>query len=189
MVIYVKNRLLTRAAQKRGRAGQKRGLVFGGGGMRCLFVLTLALGMVPGFAATIQYEQGGWTDNAGPLEVTFSGQDGDGDGALVLSELTQFNAIWQTPDGTDVVWRLHDVEPNGFVFKNLGDYLLLTRAPDYSLVSSAFEGEVLASVFDGLLFPVASTVDPASAIPEPGSLCLVGIGTLLIARLRRRGRW
>jgi hypothetical protein len=187
MVMYADNRLLTRAAQKRGLAGQKRGLVFGGGGMRSLFVLTLALGMVPGFAATIQYEQGGWTDNAGPLEVTFTGQDGDGDGAVVLSELTQFNAIWQTPAGAEVVWGLHEVEPNGFVFRNLADYLLLTRAPEFSLTSTAFEGEVLASVFDGLLFPVASTVDPASAVPEPGSLCLVGIGTLLIARLRRRG--
>jgi hypothetical protein len=156
--------------------------------MRNLLVLTFVLGVLPGFAATIQYEQGGWTDGAGPLNVTFSGQDGDGDGAVILAELTQFNATWQTPAGTDVVWRLHDIEPNGFVFRNLGDYLLLTRAPEYSLVSTAFEGEVLASVFDALLFPVASTVDPASAIPEPGSLCLVGAGVLLIARRRLRGR-
>ncbi|MGH9631171.1 MAG: PEP-CTERM sorting domain-containing protein [Bryobacteraceae bacterium] len=156
--------------------------------MRHLLTLTLVLGSLPGFAATIQFEQSGWPDGTGPLHVSFTGQDSDGDGALLLSELTDFSATWKTPAGTDTAWRLPDIEPEGFLFEDVGNYLFFTRNPEYSLVSSAFEGEALASVFDEFLFPVASSTSPASAVPEPGTglLLMVGIGAVLAGRRWRR---
>lgn len=153
--------------------------------MRHLLTLMLMLGALPGFAATIQFEQGGWSGGAGPLRVSFTGQDSDGDGALILPELTDFSTIWKTPAGTDTAWRLPDIEPDGFVFEDLGSYLFFARNPEHSLVSSAFEGEALASVFDQFLLPVASTTAPAAAVPEPGSCVLLTAGTVALVAVRR----
>jgi hypothetical protein len=156
--------------------------------MRFFFIAATCIALAaPGFGTTIGFEQGGWS-RGGPLHVSFSGVDGDADGSLLLDELLDFSAAWGTPGGGRTVWGIADIEPDGFQFADLGDYLLFLRNPDYSLVSSAFEGEVLSSVFDSLLFPVDTTSSPASAVPEPGCLWLLAAGSVgaIAGRLRKR---
>src|SRR3954452_23502982 len=51
----------------------------------------LAAGMAP--AGTIQLEQGGWA-YGGPLNVTFTGTDANGDGKIGQIELTAFKAVY-----------------------------------------------------------------------------------------------
>lgn len=152
-------------------------------------ITLLGLACAGSNAATIQFEQEGWSSGGGPLRVSFSGQDTNSDGSLILEELLNFNAEWSKPGGDVTLWYLADIEPEGFAFTDLGNYLFFVRNADYSLVSSAFEGEALASVFDSLLFPVDSTSIPATGVPEPGTLWMALAGSLLaVARhLRRRG--
>ncbi|MBC7924510.1 MAG: PEP-CTERM sorting domain-containing protein [Bryobacteraceae bacterium] len=156
--------------------------------MKNFLVLLLTFAALSGsaHAASVQFEQGGWSGGGGPLLVSFAGQDNDADGFLALAELTSFNASWRTSLGIETAWLLADIEPDGFLFQNLDNYLFFTRNSEFSLVSTAFEGEALASVFDSLLFPVDSTSTAPSAIPEPASLSLMGLAALSFAALARR---
>jgi hypothetical protein len=148
-----------------------------------LFLLML-LPAFPCQAATIHLEQAGWPDGTPPLRISFTGQDADGDGTLVVHEITDFLADWSTPAGVETEWRFPDIEPDGFVFRNAGDYLFFTRNAEYSLVSTAFEGEALSSVFDRFLFPVASSTATASEVPEPQSAMLFAAGLAVLAAAR-----
>ena len=138
-------------------------------------------------ATSIHLNQGGWS-SGGTLDVSFTGEDIDADGAIVQSELGAFHAAWETPLGDSTTWGLLDIEPEGFLFADPGNFLFFVRNPGYSLVSSAFEGEALASVFDEFLFPVDSTSTPPSAVPEPAGLSTVGLLALSARALARRRR-
>ncbi|HYO79905.1 MAG TPA: PEP-CTERM sorting domain-containing protein, partial [Bryobacteraceae bacterium] len=73
-------------------------------------------------------------------------------------------------------------------FTDLGDYLFFARNAEYSIVSTAFENEFLATVIDSQLFPADSTTSPAQAVPEPGTFGLIGFlgfAALVRTRLRR----
>ena len=152
---------------------------------KLLLILTLC--NTAGFATSIEVQQGGWS-TGGPLLIAFTGQDSNGDGGLLVNELTQFHATWKTPGGALTEWLLSDIEPDGFVFSDIGNYLFFARNPEYSLVNSAFEGEALATVFDAFLFPVDSTNAAAEAVPEPGTYLLTGIGTIALLARRRYSR-
>jgi hypothetical protein len=150
-------------------------------------IAACALSSAGASAASIQFVQNGWSTGA-VLNVEFSGQDADTDGAIVLPELTEFSAVWTAPNGDSASWPLPDIEPGGFDFTDLGNYLIFTRNADFSLVSTAFEGEALSSVFDELLLPVDSTVMPATNVSEPSSLMVVGLVAIEIWRRTCRRR-
>lgn len=140
--------------------------------------------------ASIQFTQGGWS-SGGTLEVAFEGDDLDSDGAIGQSELNGFFASWATPFGDTSTWGLSDIEPDGFLFVDLGNYVFFVRNPEFSLVNTALGGEVLASVFDEFLFPADNTSDPPSEVPEPAGLMGGGMAALSVAltiRARRRTR-
>ena len=147
------------------------------------FLIVCSLPLTAARAASIEFVQNGWSTGA-TLAVAFSGQDADGDHAISLSELNTFSAVWTTPSNVSTHWDLFNVEPDGFVFTDLDNYLFFTRNANFSLVSTAFEGEALASVFDASLFPVDSTVTPATATPEPVGLTLAGLAALALSRRR-----
>jgi hypothetical protein len=136
-------------------------------------------------AGMIQFVQEGWSTGA-TLNVVFDGTDVDGDGAILQSELTSFEATWTNPLGPATNWTLPNIEPDGFVFTDLDNYLFFTRNADFSLVGTAFEGEALASVFDAFLFPVDSTAIAPVAVPEPSGFAVAGLAALA---LWRRLRW
>ena len=142
--------------------------------MRTILTIALAFSALPSFADTIRFEQAGWTDSAGPLTIQFTGDDADADGAITLGELSAFDASWFTPSGASTGWTLSDLDDeDGFFFEDPGSYRFFAQNPQYSILSVAFEGEALASVFDEFLFPVSNTVTPATAVPEPGSFGLL----------------
>lgn len=155
--------------------------------MHTLTSVLLALGLWSAIAigAPISFVQDGWSPG-GPLKISFSGEDANADGTLELLELGSFHAAWITPDGEVTEWALPDIESDGFLFTGLDNYLFFTTNPEYSLVSTAFEGEGLSSVFDKFLFPVSSSGSPVSAVPEPSGLCLLGMTVL---SLWRAARW
>ena len=150
------------------------------------FIVACAPFLTTASVASIQFVQSGWSTGA-TLTVAFSGQNADGDGAIFQSELAAFNVTWTTSLGDATNWTLPNIEPDGFVFTDLNNYLFFTRNAEFSLVSTAFEGEALASVFDASLFPVDSTVTPPTAVPEPAGLTVAGLAALAIWR-RRRGQ-
>jgi hypothetical protein len=131
-------------------------------------------------AGLIQFEQDGWS-LGGPLRVVFQGSDTDGDGTLVLTELSDFEAVWKTPDTGEVTsWRLPDIVLDGFFFTNLENYLFAVENTEFSLVNVAFEGEALASVFDESLFLVASTSSLPTPVPEPSTCWLLATGGIAV---------
>lgn len=136
-------------------------------------LLTVMLVSSTAFSATVEFRQDGWGDGGGPLLVSFEGVDVDHDGGFVVGELTEFQAMWRTPEGTLTEWGLTEIESDGFLFSDLGNFLFFIRNPEYSMVNTAFEGEALATVFDSFLFPVSSTATPAEAVPEPATAALV----------------
>jgi hypothetical protein len=157
--------------------------------MRKLILLTTLLSS-SGFATSIDFQQGGWSLGSA-LRVSFTGIDNNFDGILINEELTRFRAVWETPSGTFTEWGLTHIEPAGFKFTDLGNFLLFTRNSEYSLVNTAFEGESFANVFDSqFLLPVDSTSSPAHAAPEPGTFGLLATlgATLLIRKKLRRLR-
>lgn len=153
--------------------------------MRHLLSLLLLCTALPLFGATVRFQQDGWLAG-GPLTVEFTGADTNADGGVTLPELTRFEAVWRTPLNGETRWLLPDVQPDGFLFVDLDNLVLFVRNPEYSLVSTVLEGEALASVFDRFLFPVDSTSTPPSAVPEPGSVLLAGLGILALCL---RSRW
>src|SRR4051794_21773891 len=118
----------------------------------------LAAGMAP--AGTIQLEQGGWA-YGGPLNVTFTGTDANGDGEIAQIELTAFKAVYTLSAGGSTTWMLGDMQPDGFVFSDFGNFLFFASNASYTLIDSALEGVVTGSVVNQFLFPV----DITDAIP------------------------
>jgi hypothetical protein len=143
--------------------------------------------------ATVYLSQLGWHPG-GSLDVRFSGTDADANGSIDMQELTTFQAMFMLPQGGATSWSEADIEPGGFVFQSTADFLLILSNDLYSLTDNAFNGETLGAVFDAFLFPVATTTEEASLVPEPHSIALTG-STLVCAvlelirrrRLRRRG--
>jgi hypothetical protein len=148
-----------------------------------VFALTLWSASAP--ASTIQFVQDGWLTGA-TLKVTFTGSDTDEDGTIAQSELDLFNATWSGPSGVATKWMLSDIETDGFFFTDLGNYLFFTANPEFSLVSSAFEGEALASVFDQFLFPVDNSAASPQAVPEPSGMGVIGLMAVILGVLARK---
>jgi hypothetical protein len=138
-------------------------------------------------ADSIRFVQEGWTTGA-TLDVVFFGHDANADGAIVQSELTSFEANWANPLGVATTWSLSDIEPDGFAFTSLDNFIFFTRNVDFSLVNVVFEGEALASVFDAFLFPVDSTATAPVAVPEPSGLAASGLAALALCRWLRSAR-
>lgn len=144
-----------------------------------LFLLFISV--LPATAGTIQFVQEGWS-TGGALSISFTGLDADLDGSLTQSELSAFNAQWINPLGGSTSWALTHIEPDGFFFTDIGNYLLFATNPEFSLIGTAFEGESLSSIFDSSLFPVDSSATPATAVPEPAGLALGGLALLVLWR-------
>lgn len=152
----------------------------------CYFLAACVLSSVTAEAASIHFIQNGWSTGA-TLDVAFSGQDSDGDGVIVRSELTSFNAVWGTSPSDATLWTISSIEPDGFLFGDFDNYLFFIRNDKFSLVSTAFEGEALASVFDEFLFPVDSSATTPTSVPEPVGLTAVGLGAIALWLRRRNG--
>jgi len=144
-----------------------------------LSVISL-LSLLPATAGTIQFVQEGWS-TGGILNVSFTGVDSDLDGSLIQSELTAFHADWNTLS-ISTTWGISQIEPDGFFFTDVGNYLIFATNPQFSLVATAFEGEALSSIFDASLFPVDSSATAATAVPEPAGLALGGLALLALWR-------
>jgi surface antigen len=95
-------------------------------------VIACALSSATASANSIQFAQNGWSTGA-ILNVVFSGQDADEDGSILLSELTEFRATSTPSTGDPVSWNLPNIEPAGFVFTDLDNYLFLTSNQNFSL--------------------------------------------------------
>lgn len=155
--------------------------------MRTLLLLCLLSApslTVPLKGATISFVQTGWS-TGGALTMSFTGLDAHLDGSLVQSELTAFHAEWNTL-GVATAWGLAHIEPDGFFFTDLGNYVVFATNPEFTLVSTAFGGEALSSIFDASLFPVDSSATPATAVPEPAGLALGGLALVVFWHRRRR---
>lgn len=139
-------------------------------------------------AAEVQFAQQGWSSPGATLAVSFSGSDENSDGVLSASELTAFQATWSSPLlAASAAWGLNEIQPDGLFFSDLNNYLFFLTNSEFSLVSTAFEGEALASLFDALLFPVDSSLSPAILLaPEPEGLALLAVALALVARWARR---
>lgn len=131
-------------------------------------------------AATIQITQGGW-DRGGPLTVVLSGKDSNHNGAIDQSELTAFSAVYNLPQGGSTTWLLADLEPDGFMFSGIADYLMFATNASYTLLDSAFHGAVRGSVVDAFLFPIDVTGDLPTAVPEPSPLGCFAAAVVLLA--------
>lgn len=143
-----------------------------------LFLLTVLC--LPGVSqgASLQLIQGGWAVG-GPLQISFTGEDSDLDGWLEHSELSTFQAVYDLSDGNSNKWSIYDLEPDGFAFSDPDNFLIFASNAEYSLVDVAFEGEVLASVFDRNLFPVDETQAVPKVVPEPTGMVWVGITAMI----------
>lgn len=152
------------------------------------FATACALTMAVSSAAEIQFTQDGWSTPGATLFVSFSGNDQDQDGVIAQAELTAFQAAWTSPLAGSTVWGLGEIQPDGFFFTDLNNYLFFLTNAEFSLIGTAFEGEALSSVFDAFLFPVDSSVTPA-AVPEPEGLAVIAVTVAVIGRLlwRRAG--
>lgn len=149
-----------------------------------ILLLLFALSGLPATAGTIQFIQEGWS-TGGTLTVFFTGLDADQDGSLTQQELSSFNAQWINPIGASTSWGLAQIESDGFFFTDIGNYLLFVTNPGFSLISTAFEGEALSSIFDASLIPIDSSATPATAVPEPAGLALGGLALLVWWRVLR----
>ncbi|HYI95020.1 MAG TPA: hypothetical protein VEX68_15860 [Bryobacteraceae bacterium] len=150
-------------------------------------LISIALGSASANATSLSFIQDGWSPG-GPLSVMLSGDDTNADGTLEQSEINVFRASWVTPIGNITTWTLPDIQPDGILFTDLDNYLFFTRNEDYSLVSTAFEGEALASIFDVFLFPVSSSASSPAAVPEPSNLFAAGLATLSLWKLCQRSK-
>jgi hypothetical protein len=90
-------------------------------------------------AYSIRFVQEGWTTGA-TLDVVFFGHDANADGAIVQSELTSFEANWANPLGVATTWSLSDIEPDGFAFTSLDNFIFFTRNVDFSPSGLAASG-------------------------------------------------
>jgi len=152
--------------------------------LKLVALSSLAMGMAPG--VTIQLEQGGWA-YGGPLTVTFTGTDANADGQLAQIELTAFSAVYALPGGGSTTWTLGDLHSDGFLFSDLGNFLFFASNNSYTLIDSALEAVVTASVVNQFLFPVDTTDAMPTAVPEPSGTALVGL-SLIVALLKLNRR-
>jgi hypothetical protein len=138
-------------------------------------------------AATVHLSQLGWHPG-GSLDVSFSGTDTNANGSIDMQELMTFQAVFVLPQGGTTSWSMPDLEPEGFLFQTTADFLLVLSNDLYSLTDTAFNGETLGTVFDAFLFPVATTTEEASLVPEPDSIALTGsaLACAVLELLRRR---
>ena len=154
--------------------------------IRYLFALA-AFGTLTSRADTIEFVQGGWSAG-GPLAVSFKGHDSNVDGRIDLSELSGFHADFWFEDGSETNWSFSDLQAGGdFAFSGPSDFLVLIGNADWTLVNSAFEGEVLGSIFDQFLFPLVETQALPVVTPEPSSsllFALAGVTALIGAMYR-----
>ena len=153
----------------------------------CYLHALVVCGALATHADTIQFIQGGW-HAGGPLAVSFSGHDANVDGWMDLSELSGFHADFRFEDGSETNWSFSDLQAGGgFVFSSPGDFLLLVGNGDWTLVNTAFEGEVLGSIFDQFLFPAVETQALPVVTPEPSSSLLFALAgvTGLIGAIHR----
>lgn len=138
--------------------------------------------------ASFDFLQEGWSEG-GRLRLTFDGQDSNGDGSIEQGELNSFLATYTSQDDVPVVWSIGNIEPDGFFFSSVRDYLIFATNPDFSLVNTAFEGEALATVFDASLFPLDNTDALPASVPEPAGLIWIGMAVLgRVAWQRRKER-
>lgn len=141
----------------------------------CYVFALAAFGTFASDAETIQFVQGGWSAG-GPLAVSFSGHDANVDGWIDLSELSGFRADFWFEDGSETNWSFSDLQAGGgFFFSGPGDFLLVVGNADWTLVNTAFEGEVLGSIFDQFLFPIVETQALPVVTPEPSGALLFAI--------------
>lgn len=143
------------------------------------FATACALSLLTATASEIQFTQDGWSTGA-ILNVSFSGLDQNNDGTIIQTELASFSADWTSPLTGSTRWSLDEIQPDGFFFTDLDNYLVFLTNADFSFIGTAFEGEALASVFDSFLFPVDSSATPAVATPEPGGLALITSAAVLV---------
>jgi hypothetical protein len=138
-------------------------------------------------AATVHLSQLGWHPG-GSLDVRFSGTDANANGSIDIQELMTFQAVFVLPQGGAASWSKSDIEPDGFVFQTTADFLLILSNDLYSLSDTSFNGETLGTVFDAFLFPVATTTEEASLVPEPHSIALTGsaLACTVLELIRRR---
>lgn len=150
---------------------------------RICFFMICCFACVDAAATTIQLTQGGW-QLAGPLTVSFTGEDSNADGQIDLSELTSFDAAYRLPQGGTTTWAITDVFPDGFLYSSIEQYLFFAGNSGYILVDSAFPGVVIAAVIDTHLFPVDTTETAPVIVPEISTLALAvsGIIAFLISR-------
>ncbi len=93
-----------------------------------------------------------------------------------LSELSGFHADFRVEDGSQTNWSFSGLQAGGgFFFSSPGDFLLLVGNADWTLVNTAFEGEVLGSIFDQFLFPLVETQALPVVTPEPSGALLFAI--------------
>src|SRR4051794_31786905 len=107
-------------------------------------VALCSLAMAVASGATIELEQGGWA-YGGPLNVTFTGTDANADGQLAQIELTAFSAVYALPGGGSTTWTLGDLQSDGFLFSDPGNFLFFATNTSYTLIDSALEAVVTAS--------------------------------------------
>lgn len=155
--------------------------------MRAIAILLLmAASNVTLTAATINLIQTGWS--AGPLTISFAGQDSDRTGAIELGELTSFEASFVFSDGRETKWGLANIEPAGFFYIDPSNLLLFARNTEYSVVAISLEGSAASSIFDEFLFPVDESLGAITQTPEPSSMGLIGLTLLLTTKLLRRSK-
>ena len=144
----------------------------------------LLFSAVASFGEPIRLIQKDW-QFGGPFAVTFTGRDIDLDGWITHSELHDFHATYLLPDGSPTIWAFSDIQPDGFMFLDVGNFLIFVSNPDYSLVNVGFEGEVLGSVLDRFLFPLDETQGALTAVPEPNGMAMLGFASLSVLWWRK----
>lgn len=148
----------------------------------------MVLGLCAAYASpaeTIQLVQGEWS-SGGPLSLSFTAQDLNMDRWIERSELSGFRGDFRFEEGTRTSWFLSDLALDGFFFHATGDFAVFARNAEYSLIGTASEGEVLTSIVDSFLFPIAETQALPVLTPEPSTSVLLGM--IAIVGLARRIR-
>lgn len=126
------------------------------------------------------FEAGGF--HAAQIKGTFSGADSDLDGSLSFHELSSFNAKEDHPIGFGPL-ALADL--SGF-----GDYLIGTNEWLNNGESWKDAGNIGWFSWDNDLYSVTPydafvSTEPVGALPEPSSIALLAIGTMVLITRRR----
>jgi hypothetical protein len=137
--------------------------------------------------STTTLYQYGW-DIGGPLTITFTAEDNNGDGAFDLTELTAFDAAFSLPGGAGTV-RLGLPEVNGgdFYYSDPSNYFIVagdlgtTLRTDNSLIGplGLFSWDFNAQT------AITTEALRTSPIPEPASFLLIGTSFAALLAFRR----